>query len=268
MDTTKNYFATGIFVLVGVLLFCMTFYFLSNEDSIFSSKKRVYSYFKETQGLMFGSIVSFSGITIGNVRSITYSPERGALKVTYTIKESFLPLIKEDSYAQLKTQGALGDRYIFISPGSNQSTPIAPNGEIQSKKTSDIFNMVEEKIKSIPNLDKITEKTETLIDVLNSEEGLKGSLKELKYTLAETKKTFTNINKNKDHEKVLKRLDSILLKIDRGQGSLGRFINDPTLYNKIQGFLGDDKNSRSYLKELGQKTIRTTESTDTNNNTE
>lgn len=259
MDTTKNYVATGVFVFIGVVLFGMTFYMLSGDENVFSSKKRVYSYFKETQGLMFGSVVSFSGITIGNVKNITYSPEREALKVTYTIKESFLPLIKQDSYAQLKTQGALGDRYIFISPGSNNSPPIVAGGEVHSKESADIFNMVEEKIKEIPDLDKIAKKIEIFLDVLNSEEGLNGSLKELKYTLIEAKKIFRNINTNKDHEKALKRLDSILLKIDEGEGSLGRLINDPALYNKVQGFLGDGKNSRSYLKELGQKTIRTTE---------
>ena len=254
MDTTKNYFTTGVFVFIGIVLFGIIFYVLSGDENIFSSKKRVYSYFQETQGLMFGSVVSFSGITIGNVKNISYFPEKEALKVTYTIKDKFLPLIKLDSYAQLKTQGALGDRYIFISPGSSQSPPISVDGEIHSKKSSDILNMVEEKIKEIPDLDKIAKKFETFLDVLNSKEGLNGNL-------IETKKFFESVNTNKNHEKALKRLDSILFKIDQGQGSLGRLINDPALYNKIQGFLGGNKNSNSYLKELGQKTIRTTENT-------
>jgi len=258
MDTTKSYFSTGVFVFIGIVLFGMTFYFLSGDENVFSSKKRVYSYFKETQGLMFGSVVSFSGISIGNVKSITYSQDREALKVTYTIKEQFLPLIKKDSFAQLKTQGALGDRYIFISPGSGSSPQISGD-EIMAKKSSDIFNMVEEKIKGIPDLDGIANKIEALLDVLNSEEGLAGNLKELKQTLNQAKSTFTGINKNKDHEKALKRLDSILEKIDRGEGSIGKLINDPSLFNKIQGFLGGDKNSGSYLKELGQETIKSNE---------
>jgi len=260
MDTTKNYVSTGIFVFVGVVLFGMIFYILSGDENMFSSKKRVHAYFQETQGLMFGSVVSFSGITIGNVKAITYSTEKEALKVTFTIKESFLPLIKQDSYAQLKTQGALGDRYIYISPGSNDSPSIEIEEEIRSKESSDLFNMVEEKIKDIPDLDKIAKKIEVLLDVLNSEDGLKGNLKELKSTLSEAKTVFKDVNRNKDHVKALKSLDSILIKIDQGDGSLGKLINDPALYNKVQGFLGGDENSSSYLKELGEKTIRTTES--------
>ncbi len=256
MYTRKNYFKTGVFIFVGILIFGATFKILSTDDGLFTNKKKLHSYFNETQGLMFGSVVSFSGITIGNVQNINYSSEKQALKVTFTIKDNFKDLIKEDSYAQLKTQGALGDRYVYISQGSPESPSVAGEGEILSKKSMDIFNVVENKLNGIPDLDRLSKKIELLIDTLNSEEGITGNLKELKLTLKESKETFKSLNKDKTYEKSLKKLDSVLNKIDKGQGSLGKLINDPSLFNKIQNFLGQKENTESYLKELGQKTIQ------------
>ena len=256
MYTKKNYFKTGVFIFVGILIFGATFKILSTDDGFFTNKKKLHSYFNETQGLMFGSVVSFSGITIGNVQDITYSNEKQALKVTFSIKDNFKDLIKEDSYAQLKTQGALGDRYVYISHGTPESPSLTEGGEIQAKKSVDIFNVVENKLNGIPDFERLTQKIELLLDTLNSEEGLTGNLKELKLTLKEGKETLKTLNKDKNYETSLKKLDSVLNKIDKGHGSLGKLINDPSLFEKIQNFLGKKDNTESYLKELGQQTIQ------------
>ncbi len=259
MSQKSNYVQTGVFVSIGIILFGMIFYFLSSDENIFAGRSRVHSYFDDTQGLMFGSTVSFSGITIGNVKSIEYDEKKKALRVDYTIKKSYMPFIKTDSTAQLKTQGALGDRFVFLTGGSIEAKPVEPGDEIKVSPSADIFDAVKSKIDSIPNLSNTFEKLESLIDFLNSEEGLKGSTRELKLTLLETKKTLKSVNDGNHTKKSIKKLDSILTKIDNGQGSLGKLISDPTLYNKITGFLGGSESTSSYLKSLGRKSIEKNE---------
>lgn len=259
MAQKSNYVQTGIFVCVGIFLFGMIFYFLSSDENVFSGRSRVHSYFTDTQGLMFGSTVSFSGITIGNVKAIEYDEKRKSLRVDYTIKKSYMPFIKVDSSAQLKTAGALGDRFIFLTGGSSESAGVQPGQEVKAKPSDDIFAAVQEKINSIPNLSNVSAKLEALISFLNSEEGLKGSTRELKLTLQETRKTLKSLNSGNHTQKSLKRLDSILTKIDKGQGSLGKLITDPSLYNKISGFMGGSESTSSYLKSLGRKSIEKNE---------
>jgi phospholipid/cholesterol/gamma-HCH transport system substrate-binding protein len=255
MINKSNSFQTGIFVFLGILLFGATFYILSSDENIFSGRSRVHSYFKDTQGLMFGSTVSFSGITIGNVKSISYDGDRKALRVEYTIKNSFLPFIKKDSKAQLKTQGALGDRFVFISGGQSESPSIDPGDEIEAKPSDDIFSAVQEKISEIPDLGGVAKKLEDLLSFLNSEEGLRGNSREIKLTLKEVRKAVASINKGQHTQKSLKRIDSVLKKIDEGQGTLGKLISDPSLYNKINGFLGGKESTSTYLKSMGRKSI-------------
>lgn len=258
-NSKSNYVQTGIFVSLGLILFGMTFYFLSSDENIFSGRSRVYSYFKDTQGLMFGSTISFSGITIGNIKSIEYDEKKDLLKVEYTIKSSYLKFIKKDSVAQLKTAGALGDRFVFLSGGSPESPSIEPGDEIKAKAADDIFATIQEKIDGIPNLAGISEKLEALLLFLNSEEGLKGNARELKLTLKEFRKTAAALNKGNHTKNSLKRLDSILSKIDNGNGTLGKLISDPGLYNQVSGFLGGSESGSSYLKSMGRKSIEKAE---------
>ncbi len=250
----NNYTRTGIFVLMGIFLLGICIYVLGNDESIFAKRTRVYSYFDDTQGLLFGSMVSFSGINIGNVKAIQYDDKRKQLRVEYSIKKSFLPYIKTDSKAQLKTQGALGDRFIFITSGSIEAKGIQAGTEIESSNAGDIFAAVQEKIDGIPNLEATAKELEKLLLFLNSEEGLKGTIKELKKTVPELRSTVKGYNQGKDFKKTMKKLDSILDKVNKGEGSLGKLITDPSLFNKVNGMLGGSSPS-SYLKKLGRKSI-------------
>jgi phospholipid/cholesterol/gamma-HCH transport system substrate-binding protein len=261
MKQKTSYVSTGIFVSMGIVLFGLTFYFLSSDENMFSGRVRVHSYFQDTEGLMFGSTVSFSGITIGNVKAITYDADRKALKVVYTIKESYIPFVKKDSEAQLKTQGALGDRFVYLSAGSAESPAIEAGEEITTKPSADIFAAVQEKINSIPDLAGISKKLETLLDFLNSEDGLKGNSRELRKTLVEVRTTVKSINAGNHTKKSLEKLDSIMTKIDSGKGTLGKLISDPSLYNKVSAFLGGGQSKSSYLKEMARKSIEKNEET-------
>lgn len=250
----NNYTKTGVFVLTGIFLLGICIYVLGSDESIFAKRTRVYSYFDDTQGLLFGSIVSFSGINIGNVKEIRYDDQKKSLRVEYSIKKSFLPYIKTDSKAQLKTQGALGDRFIFITSGSVEAKGIQPGAMIESSNSGDIFEAVQEKIDGIPDLEAVGKELEKLMVFLNSDEGLKGTVKELKKTIPEIRATVRGYNQGKDVKKAVKQLNSILAKVEKGEGSLGKLISDPSLYNKINGMLGGSSPS-NYLKKLGRKSI-------------
>jgi len=259
MKQRTSYVSTGIFVSVGIILFGLTFYFLSSDENIFSGRVRVHSFFENTEGLMFGSTVSFSGISVGNVKAITYDDKAKALKVVYTIKKSYLPFVKKDSKAQLKTQGALGDRFVYLSTGTATSPGVQAGDEIAARPSDDIFAAVQEKIAGIPDLAGISKKIEGLIDFLNSEEGLKGNSRELKKTLVEVRAAVKGINAGNHTAKSLKKLDSIMTKIDSGKGTLGKLISDPSLYNKVSSFLGGGQSKSSYLKEMARKSIEKNE---------
>ena len=67
-----------------------------------------------------------------------------------------------------------------------------------------------------------------------------------------------SIPKSETQEIVL-RLQSILTKIDTGQGTLGKLVNNDELHDRLQGLLGGSKR-KTYLRSLIRASIREKES--------
>jgi hypothetical protein len=63
---------------------------------------------------------------------------------------------------------------------------------------------------------------------------------------------------SRDLNKTNTQLNQILVKINNGEGSLGKMVNDPTLYNNLESLSGEmntlikniNENPRKYLKHM------------------
>ncbi|MNT59791.1 hypothetical protein D3C72_1973280 [compost metagenome] len=74
-------------------------------------------------------------------------------------------------------------------------------------------------------------------------------------------KFLSQMNSNNGGEKMrqsIDRLNSILTKIDRGDGTLGALINDPSLHTQLKGMMGGTKRD-SHIKSLMRTSIEKAE---------
>ena len=117
-STTSHQLKVGIF-LAGALIITLVSIFFLGGDSFFKEKAVLHAHFDQVQGLAPGSTVTLSGIPIGNVDEIKFLPNENKLDVVMEIDAEFLPRITGDSVVEIKTQGALGDKYIYIISGDN-----------------------------------------------------------------------------------------------------------------------------------------------------
>ncbi|HEY1080456.1 MAG TPA: MCE family protein, partial [Bdellovibrio sp.] len=106
----------GIFIAAGTLLILGSIFFLGADKALFTSYVRIHAHFEQVQGLSEGSVVSLSGVTVGNVEQITFLSEKNALDVKMRINENFIHKIRQGSEVEIRTQGALGDKFVFIIP--------------------------------------------------------------------------------------------------------------------------------------------------------
>ena len=231
---------------------------------LFTPRVSYYADFDQVQGLAPGSIVSLSGLTIGNVRAIEFNPDGNSLTIRLSIDSRFKYRITEGTQVDVRTQGALGDRYIFMNPGPLEAPALPPGSRLPQARSSGLFDVISERGNEIERVFEILDEVLKLTRTINSEGGLAetmGNLRETSYlmkgTMTETRHLISEVRSSTlpQIQDSSRYLHSILGKIDSGEGTLGALINDPALHDRLSEILGTDGRSRG-LRGLLQRSLR------------
>jgi len=239
-----NNIILGVFVGLGVLGFTFLIFNMGGGKGLLAGQYTLYSKFPDVKGLHFGSEISLSGLRIGTVREISVPSEGAAeLMIEMSIDKKYQRSIREDSVATIKTQGVLGDKYIEISIGSQQVKMLEDGAFIQAEQVKDLFSRsgtlvegISDQFKKGGNVDSLMANLNTLAVNLNSvvvdirkKQGILGAM--------------IYGDGGKDVKLAVSHLQGIMKKIDTGKGTIGAFINDPTIYEDLKYLLGGAKRS-------------------------
>ncbi|RYZ64259.1 MAG: MCE family protein, partial [Proteobacteria bacterium] len=67
-SSAKTQFKIGLFLSIGIFLILGTIFMLGADRAFFKKYVTLHAHFEQVQGLAEGSVVSFSGITVGNIK--------------------------------------------------------------------------------------------------------------------------------------------------------------------------------------------------------
>lgn len=244
----------GIFVAAGLAVLLVTIFTLGSNKSLFQEVFHVHSYFDSVQGLNKGAVVSLSGVKVGNVDDVTYDDQRNLVKVLMLIDADYQHKIRKDSRIEIRTQGALGDKFLYITPGTAQSELLRSGDEIAADYGNDIISV----------FSKRGSESEKIFDILNDVKVMTGSLSEnrridkitanlekVTANLADLTEQMNKTVKGGSLDRSVGKLEKIIDKVDRGEGTLGALINDNTLHERLKTILGagqKEQQIRSILK--------------------
>lgn len=258
-------YKVGLFVGLGLIAVLVSILLLGGNRIVFTRYANFSTPFTEVQGLFPGSVVSLAGLPVGNVSEITFSTEDNQLRVNYIVDAKFAGKITEGTKAEIRTQGALGDKYIYLTPGKIGGELIAEGGLIPPDASGDLFSMLTDKEDGIGNVVTLIKELQILIASLNKDNTIGKTLtnlgqasSQMNSTLSELDGLIRDIRGSKDDRKLQKAVQSlanVMEKIDNGQGSLGALINDPSLHQKLKAFVGSSPRN-TYLKNVIRETIQ------------
>jgi len=248
----------GFFVAIGITLLMLSVLFLGGAKSIFTRQTTYYAHFANAQGIVTGSKVELNGIKVGTVEKMEFDHERQDIKVTLGIETQYKTMLREDSTADQLTQGVLGDKYIALTVGDPQLPEIAAGGDIPAAKTKGLKDFITDGGNLVSTLNRIADSFERTLGALEDN----GRSKRLFEGLAKTATNFSEISAkiNKQVESLeladaVKNLNSILKKINNGTGSIGAFINDPSLYDETKSLVSGVNRNR-IMRNLVRQTVR------------
>jgi len=130
--------AVGIFIIVGLL--CLAYISIKLGDvELFGTKQyMVKARFTNIAGLREGSEIEIAGVPVGKVSKINLVNDQAVVELLINPDVR----IQEDSFASIRTQGIIGDKYVKISPGGSEEY-IKPNGFISdTESTVDIEELI------------------------------------------------------------------------------------------------------------------------------
>lgn len=244
----------GIFVAMAVAVLCGSILVLGGDKLLFQKSATFYVEFPHAQGLAVGSVVSMAGLEIGNVTNLKIAENRDVIVAELTIAEKYLGRITNESDLEVRTQGALGDKYIYVAPAMG-GEPIVEGSTLVSKAKPDLLDILSAKSSEVGGsaVDLIKE-LHSLLKEMNANQ----RMSRLMENMAAVTKNLDRVTGDPELRQSLIHLNSILTKIDKGDGTLGALINDSSLHDKLMGFLGESPRN-NYLKPLIRDSIKSSE---------
>lgn len=267
-------YRVGIFSLLGLAATVVAIFVLSPD--LFNQKEMTpyYTILQDASGILEKTHVKTNGVTIGKVTKISLS--RDATRVDLEVeKEVFIP---EGSKIIVRTVGFLGDKFIEIKRPSNVENGVGPNGFIaQATDASDLQEVISlvgsiaEDIKKVTtNLSGVLgdqQGQNTMANIVDNfrqftgdargilednRDDLREMVSNIREFSAVMKETMNPENRDRI-ERILANFDEsmeevkgateninlISEKVEKGEGTLGRLINESDTVDDIQGALSD-----------------------------
>jgi phospholipid/cholesterol/gamma-HCH transport system substrate-binding protein len=215
----------GIFFIVGLVLLFIAVE-LTLGLGVLEKRFPLYANFHDVQGLDPGADVRLAGMKAGRVESLRI--ENGIVRVKMAIDQSFE--VKKDSVARLDFRALSGERFVSVSLGTPTANRAEPGDTIEGETPASFTDVVD---KLAVVADSVTN---LMGDLDRNSERLLSNLADL---VEENRTALGSTAQN---------LASITGKLDRGTGTLGLMLNDPTLYDRVTGTMGDVRQS---VQDLG-----------------
>jgi phospholipid/cholesterol/gamma-HCH transport system substrate-binding protein len=251
----------GIFVVLILFLFGVGIFAIGSHQKYFQRQYTLWASFSNISGLIVGAPVRLAGLTVGRVNDILFpkDPEAKTITVELKINKGVQKRICEDSIASIQTMGLLGDKYVEISLGSPQCGVLVDKARIKSVEPIDLAEYATKIEETIDVINTILVDVKEISGQIRGGKGLLHAILydpaggELVNNLAGASGSAGDLMQ--DLSSAVKSVNNIVKKVERGEGSLGGIINDPTVYEDLKVILGGAKRSKT-IKGLVRYTIK------------
>ena len=224
-DTGSNW-KLGMFVIVGLILFIITIYFVGKQQNMFGSTIHLKSQFKTVSGLKVGNNVRFSGINVGTVDEIQLVTDSSVVVVLIVEKE-VQKYIKTDALASIGSDGLMGDKVLTISPGTSSNKIVKDNDFIASKEAVEMEDLMISVKTTLDNAGLITSELAKFTYSMNNGDGTLSKLMNDKKFANSLQNTLANLEVSTDE------FSKFTTSMNNGKGVLSKLVSDEKLGAKL-----------------------------------
>jgi|APEBP8051072266_1049373.scaffolds.fasta_scaffold00886_10 phospholipid/cholesterol/gamma-HCH transport system substrate-binding protein len=260
-NDSKNKIRLGIFITIGIVVFILAIYFIGEKQQLFRSTFNISGVFKDVGGLQVGGNVRFAGINVGVVESITIITDT-SVQVDMIIDESVRKFINKNAVANIGTEGLMGNKILFISPGKGKAITIEDQDHIKTAPPINLDEIFASLKGTIDNSTVITNDLAKITTYIKDGKGIVGRLlmdddlsQNFDSAIALLKSGSSGFNTLikstlNNTETMTSDLMTIVKNVKDGNGSVGKLLMDPSLAQNLDSVMTNLKDGSVGLKEL------------------
>ena len=232
MNNAQQTARVGLFFLLGLALTWVTFETLSGGKIFKNKGYTLIAGFESLKELKEGDEVRMAGVKIGSIEKTRLAGRRAeaVLHIDGDTK------IASDATASIVMAGLIGTNYVGIDLGSANVPPLAPGAEIHTKITPDINTIMTE-------LGNLGQKLEGALGAfgnsINGDGKSPGLFQKLDRLVTENGGRV---------DATMANLQDITTKLNKGEGTLGKLINDPALHDELVAAVDEIKATATQAK--------------------
>ena len=256
--------AIAALIILGVLIFL-----LSSTNGFFKSQITLYIYMDSSSAIAKGSPVRLNGILAGKVKNVelTGSTQPGRIvKLTLEVDKDFQSQIPVDSKAEVTALNLLGTNYINIAKGRSPQT-VQSGAELPSAAAMAISDFMKQGSAMLGGVQDVVTKVQSIMTDVDSGKGTIGKLikdetiyNQATAIMSQIQKLAETLNSNRGIGKFINddtlydevrgtvgKVNNLIDGINQGQGSLGKFVKDPAMYDDAVKLVADVRKSMAKL---------------------
>ncbi len=288
MKYKKMSFISGIVIFFSFIIILVAILWLAEKRILFTSDYKIFVKFDNVIGMRDHSQVFMRGYRVGWTKGVKF--EKNGVLVRVDIKKKYS--IPKDSKFEINTLNFMGEKAITIMPG--RSEEFLKQGDIVKGinrdlmiQAKEIMTTIQGKLKKSEFGDKIKKfsesidllysalnKINTKLDKLNMNEYnkqikiigkagenlssfLNDTKKEIKLTTEKGRESFDKIDKLIDSlTSLTNKMDNISNKLNRGEGSMGKILNDKKYIENLNNTIEELKKLISDIRKHPKKYVK------------
>jgi phospholipid/cholesterol/gamma-HCH transport system substrate-binding protein len=243
----------GAFVVVGLLLFTVALFMIGERRMLFKDRFPVYTEFAKLGQLEIGATVRVSGLDAGEVTDVHIPAHpSGKFRVKMEVRNDLRQLIRHDSVVTTQTEGLVGAVFVNIATGTDKTPEVKDGETIPSREPFELADLMQQASDTI-----------TLVNM--TVESLHGDLetavKQVAMTTEDAHKLLEDISPDitaiaHNGSQLSADTQQVIAKINAGEGTIGKLINDDGLYERAREIADQSKDVMANMKQVSDEARR------------
>lgn len=233
----------GIFLVGGIVLFCVGLFLVGSEEQLFGSHFDVYTDFNDIDTLQTGAKVRVSGMDAGEIVGIEVPKGPSArFRLKLKVDEKFRPIVREDSVASIETEGMVGNKFVNIKEGTANSPECRPGCTLKSQEAVSMGQMMRE-------ANDIAKTVQSTIADLHGRAD--AAMQNIDSLAANANQTMAAVRPNVVG--ITRNANAVLSGVRSGQGAAGKLLMDKSVGSDVQSTISSARQTTANLDQASGK---------------